>query len=335
MTHYNGKLPFIGFCQCYVYMVIVIVMMLFVLGRACFVDGEEGFSVSDKITVESDVKKYKELLETANDNFVSIVHLQERVERIDVIFPAVLAAIKTKSYSVEDSREYNIETLYDILQKETAGIKDEKDFRSIRSKIIADYEKNCEKNLEDVKTKWILNNKVMILELFKIMKNNNLVFLHYSGSEYFDRPVKSGEVILMSSKNRPKLKKCPPFSNFTLYQYKDMKAIFFEKGNLCICPSGNYLDKKNYCVYKYSLRKGNFNINFYSVDFVLNDKCQSLYEFGWLEKENDVLYIKDKDMLEAFSMAVYLDFGYILKEKPSGWDIKAIPLKGSYNLATQ
>ncbi len=328
---YNGKLPFIGFCQCYVCMVILMILMLFVLDRACFVDAKEEFSVSSKIAVASDVKKYKELVETTNDHFVSIVRLQEQVERIDIIESAVFAAIKTKSYSVEDSREYNIETLNDILQKETAGIKDEKNFKSIRNKIIAEYEKSCKKNLEDVRIKWILNNKVMIMELFEIMKNNNLIFLHYSGSQYFDRPVKSGEVTLMSNKNRPKLKKCPPFSNFTLYQYKDMKAIFFEKGNLSMCPSGNYLDKKNYCVYKYSFKKGNFNINFHSVDFVLNDKCQSLYEFGWMEKENDVLYIKDKDMLEAVSMAVYLDFGYLLKEKPSNWDIETIPLKGRVN----
>ncbi len=83
--------------------------------------------------------------------------------------------------------------------------------------------------------------------------------------------------------------------------------------------------------YNYSFKKGNFNINFFSIDFVLNDKCHSLLEFGWMEKENEELYIKDKDMLEAVSMAVYLDFGYLLKENQPNWDLETIPLKGRIN----
>jgi hypothetical protein len=50
-----------------------------------------------------------------------------------------------------------------------------------------------------------------------------------------------------------------------------------------------------------------------------------------MEKENEELYIKDKDMLEAVSMAVYLDFGYLLKENQPNWDLETIPLKGRIN----
>jgi hypothetical protein len=71
-------------------------------------------------------KKFKELVEAKDDQFVSIVHLQAQAEKNEKIGPAVFAAIKTKSYSVEDSRAYNIEPLNDLLQKETARIKDEK-----------------------------------------------------------------------------------------------------------------------------------------------------------------------------------------------------------------